>query len=372
MCGTKFLTDLSPLFLSESSIDYLSDEDFLYQSSAHQLFPIPENNISTFPQFKRLPPELRTMVFGKAVPDRNSQVADFFFQVCRDSTTFLVSIYDEISPASHLLPLLNACKLSRTVVYDQLKKITLSTPKPHGTMKKTREGIPIRYFWVNDRRLIQTYIDPMRDTLMLNIPDIMLLERLGRSMDLSNVERIAVTSFPTNFNRSARHLLDKFTGLLLFISTRCPDLKNFQIVSMFPVYTFPGLYRSEKMRGYHIIDTDPEMWHDDYWDDVGRMRYHTNSIRNVLRDAKVKETDYLRCLKKMENRDNFEYWKKVKLTTALLCKLDTDSNWEILGKRAPEPRLYCFSFQAWILAHEDGSPLNKYKGLAQIFEGAPW
>ena len=68
----------------------------------------------------------------------------------------------------------------------------------------------------------------------------------------------------------------------------------------------------------------------------------------------------------------FEYWKKVKLTTALLCKLDTDSNWEILGKKAPEPRLYCFSFQAWILAHEDGSPLNKYKGLAQIFEGAPW
>ncbi|TEY65459.1 hypothetical protein BOTCAL_0140g00240 [Botryotinia calthae] len=313
------------------------------------------------------------MVFEKAVPDRNSQVADFFFEVCRDPSQFLVSIYDEISPASHLLPLLNACKLSRKVVYDQLKNITLSTPEPHGTMGKTNdERIPIRYFWVNDRRLIQTYIDPVRDTLMLNIPDLLLLRKLGRSIDLSNVERIALTSFPTDFNRSARHVLDEFSNLLLFLSTRCHDLKILQIVSMFPVHTFPRLYRLEKMRGYHVIDTEPEMWHDDYWDGDGCMRYHINSVESVLEDAKAKETYYLRCLKEMKNRDNFEYWKELKLTTALFCRLDTDSNWETLGKKAPEPRLYCFSFQAWILAHEDGSPLNKYKGLAQIFEGAPW
>ncbi|TGO46595.1 hypothetical protein BCON_0316g00060 [Botryotinia convoluta] len=368
---------LSSRFLSESTIDTLSDKVFSNHSSAHQLFPTPANNVPTFPKFKLLPPELRMQVFKEAVPDRNSQVADFYFEVHMHPGKFLVSINDEISPASHLLPLLNACKLSREVVYGQLKHIRLSTPDPHGTMRKYYEGIPIRYFWANDRRLVQTYIDPVRDTLMLNIPDLMLLSHYRRSIDFSNVERLAITSFPTDSDRLIRRRMRNFPDFLDGLSTRCLDVKVLQIVSDFSVNDFAKCYRLGRRRGYHLIDIDTEMWHDNYWDNSGCLikRSHIDRIQDVLDDAKIKEIDYLshlRYLQEMKHEGNFKHWKSVKLTIALLCELDLDSNWETLGKKAPEPRLYCFSFDAWILAHEDGSPLNKYKGLAQIFEGAPW
>ncbi|TGO29824.1 hypothetical protein BPAE_0010g00070 [Botrytis paeoniae] len=368
---------ISPLFLSESPIDTLSHEAFPYYSSAHQLFPPPEDDIPTFPKFKLLPPELRMLVFKEAVPDRNSQVADFYFEVHVHPGKFLVSINDEISPATHLLPLLNACKLSRKVIYGQLKHIRLSTPDPHGTMQKHDEEIPIRYFWANDRRLIQTYIDPVRDTLMLNILDLVLLHYYRRSIDFSNVERLAITSFPTDSDWLIQSRIRKFPEFLDGLFKRCPDVRVLQIVSDFSVNDFAKCYRLGQRRGYHLIDFDTEMWHDNYWDNSGCLieRSHMHRIQDVLGDAKIKEIDYLShlgYLQEMKHEGNFGHWKSVKLTIALLCELDLDSNWETLGKKAPEPRLYCFSFDAWILAHKDGSPLNKYKGLAQIFEGVPW
>ncbi|TGO58004.1 hypothetical protein BOTNAR_0189g00060 [Botryotinia narcissicola] len=312
-----------------------------------------------------------------AVPDRNSKVADFYFKVHMDSSKFLLSIDDEISPASHSLPLLNACKLLREVVYDQLKYIGLSTPDPHGIMRGYHEEPPIRHFWVNDRRLVQTYIDPVRDILMLNMPDLVLLNHYGRSINLSKVERLAITTFPTYVNRLVWRRMRKYDVLLASLPKRCPDIKVLQIVSKFSVNDFAANYRLCKRRGYHMIDIDTEMWYDDYWDDSGCLieRCHMNRIKVVLENVKIERTDYQRHLKDlqgMKNRKKFEFWKKVKVTTASLCELDVDSNWETLGKKAPEPRLYCFSFEAWIPAHEDGSPLNRYKGLAQIFEGAPW
>ncbi|KAF7936587.1 uncharacterized protein EAE97_007953 [Botrytis byssoidea] len=312
-----------------------------------------------------------------AVPDRNSKVTDFYFKVHMDSSKFLLSIDDEISPASHLLPLLNACKLSREVVYDQLKHIGLSTPDPHGVMRGYHEEPPIHHFWVNDRRLVQTYIDPVRDILMLNMPDLVLLNHYGRSINLSKVERVAITTFPTYVNRLVRRRMRKYDVLLASLPKRCPDIKVLQIVSRFSVNDFAANYRLCKRRGYHMIDIDTEMWYDDYWDDSGCLveRCHMNRIKVVLEHVKIERTDYQRYLKDlqaMKNRKKFEFWNKVKVTIASLCELDVDSNWETLGKKAPEPRLYCFSFEAWIPAHEDGSLLNKYKGLAQIFEGAPW
>ncbi|KAF7929111.1 hypothetical protein EAE99_004855 [Botrytis elliptica] len=370
---------LSPLFLSESSIDTLSDKFFQYHSSAHQLFPPLENNIPTFPKFKLLPPEIQTMVFREAVPDRNSKVADFYFEFHHHSDKYLLSINDEISPASHLLPLLNACKLSRKVIHGQLKHIRLSTPDPRGEIRRYNEygeRIDIRYFWANDRHLVQTYIDPARDTLMLNMPDLVLLDHYGRSIDFSNVERLAITSFPTESDWLIESLGRRFHKLLDGLLPRCLDIKVLQIVSDFPVNDFAKCYRSGQRRGYHLIDFDTEMWYDNYWDNSGCLigRSHMHHIHDVLSNAKTKEIDYLSRLKDlhMEHKGNFKRWKDMKLTIALLCELDADSNWETLGKKAPEPRLYCFSFDAWTLAHEDGSPLNKYKGLAQIFEGVPW
>ncbi|TGO36776.1 hypothetical protein BHYA_0115g00270 [Botrytis hyacinthi] len=254
---------LSPLFLSESSIDALSDKFFPYHSSAHKLFP-PEINIPTFPKFKLLPPELRTMVFKEVVPDRNSKVADFYFGVYVHPDKPLVSINDEISPASHLLPLLNACKLSREVVYRHLKRIRFSTPDPRGTMRKYHEGTPIRYFWAKDICLVQTYIDPVRDTLMLNIPDLVLLNKYRRSINSPNIERLAITSFPTDSNWPIRSRTINFPGFLYGLPRSYPDVKVLQIVSDASVNDFAKCNRLGQRRGYHLINFDTEMWHDNY------------------------------------------------------------------------------------------------------------
>ncbi|KAF5874156.1 uncharacterized protein Bfra_004163 [Botrytis fragariae] len=254
---------ISPLFLYESPIDTLSHEAFPYHSSAHQLFPPTENNIFTFPKFKLLPPELREQVFKEAVPDRNSRVADFYFEVYMNPGKIFLSINDKISPASHLLPLLHACKLSRAAVYSQLKHIRLSTQDPHGIMRNYHEKPPIRHFWENDRRLVQTYIDPVRDTLMLNIPDLVLLNHYGRSIDFSTVERLAITTFPTDVNRLIRRRMRKYPVLLAGLPKMCPDIKVLQVVSNFSVKDFASSYRLCKRRGYHMIDIDTEMRHDD-------------------------------------------------------------------------------------------------------------
>lgn len=318
------------------------------------------------------------MVFKEAVPDRNSKVADFYFKVYMHPGRFLLSIDHEISPVNHLLPLLNACKISREVVYNQLKHVRLSTPDPHGIMRNYRGKPPTRHFCANDRRLVQTYVDPVRDTLMINIPDFVLLDHCGRSIDFSEVERLAITTFRTESNWLIDSLMRRFYDLLHGPFPRCPDVKVLQIVSDFPVNDFAKWYRSGQRRGYHLIDLDTEMWHDNYWDSSGYFieRSHMHRIQDMLSDAKTKEIHYLSHLKNlhMKYKESSKRWKDAKLTIAFLCELDADSNWEILvkKKKAPEPRLYCFSFEAWIPAHEDGSPLNKYKGLAQIFEGAPW
>ncbi|KAF7884057.1 uncharacterized protein EAF01_011480 [Botrytis porri] len=353
------------------------ESSIAYHSSAQQSFPPPENVIPTFPKFKLLSPELRMLVFKEAIPDRNSQVVDFYFAVCPHPSKFLVSINDEISPVSHLLPLLNACKLSREMVHSQLKHIKLSTPDPHGTMRRFFEGVPIRHFWANDRHLVQTYIDSVRDTLMINIADLVLLSYYRTSIDFSNVERLAITSFLTDFNWLMQSTLRNLREFLNGLFARCPDVKVLWIVSDVPGDGFAIRYRSGQRRGYHLIDLDIEMWYDNYWDNSGRLieRSRMHRIQDVLVDAEIKESDFfgdLRYLQEIDYEGNFKRWKGVKLTIAFLCELDTNSDWETLGKQAPEPRLYCFSFDAWIPDHEDGSPLNQYKGLAQIFEEAPW
>ena len=38
----------------------------------------------------------------------------------------------------------------------------------------------------------------------------------------------------------------------------------------------------------------------------------------------------------------------------------------------PLPRMFVPSMLAWLPAHADGTIVDRYKGLTQIFDGAPW
>ncbi|KAJ8071835.1 hypothetical protein OCU04_002148 [Sclerotinia nivalis] len=377
------LRDLqSATTLSNSAfyIKYFSNENVQpIRSISHELSPTIEKDGSTFSKFECLPLELQGMVLNEAIPDRKSPVVDFFFEISRNPEKFQLEIKTEIPAATHLLPFLNACDTSRKEVYRRMKHVKISGPPSNQgfIIRRTNEGIPIRYFWKVGEPTGQTYIDPVRETLMLNIPDLLRLYRYGGSIDFSKINHIALTAFGTDIFEDSLPNPKIYEKILELIRRVCPDITVFQMVTMLAANYYYREPKSEKGPEYQILDLDPEMWHADYLDNDDKIikGEHENNILNVLDGAKEMANyfhGYLALLKRSGRGECLKFWEKVKYTAALHCTFDDDAGWEACGKSAPAPRLYVLALDAWIPANADGTPLNKYKGLAQIFEGAPW
>lgn len=282
----------------------------------------------------------------------------------------------EIPGARHLMPLLKACETSRKAVYLRLKEIKISEPpEDEGFVIKDRDGLDFMYYWTMHEATGRTFIDPLKDILMLNIPDLLRLYRYGRSMDLSSVERIALTFFGTDIIDHTRPDRKAYVNTLELVRRICPDMKFLQIVSMLSTNLY---HRDSSIKDYHMIDFDSEMSHIEYLNEKGDKfirGQHAVSIRTVLDGTKVlqaKFSKYLRQLKLLGRLEDLKYWQGVTYSSSFHCRLSEDLDWKELGKNAPEPRLYVMALNAWLPAHADGIPLDKYKGLAQIFDGAPW
>ncbi|QSZ33497.1 hypothetical protein DSL72_005065 [Monilinia vaccinii-corymbosi] len=333
-------------------------------------------DIHAFPKFKHCPLELQGMIFKEAIPRRKSPVIDFFFEITKNRKEFILGISAEIPKAPHLLPLLNACEASRKEVYRQLKKVKISgPPNGFGSAEKTDDGVPVRYFWTSWTPIsyTYTYIDPVRDTLMLNIPSLLRLYQYGGSIDFSKITRIALTAFSTD-DEDASYDPTRYKKVLDLVGRICPDLKVFQMVTMLAAKEY---YReSNPKTDYRILDLETEMWHTDFWDEWGIVKLeHENRIADVLDGAEEMGTGYFHYMAflQQEGREkDLEFWKRLKYTPALHCRFDGDEEWKSSGKGAPEPRLYVLALDAWLPAYDDGTVLDKYKGLAQIFEGDPW
>lgn len=345
-----------------------------YRPSPLQLSSAMSNNIQDFSKFKSFPLELQGMIFKEAIPQRKSPVIDFSFAIIKNPMQFVLDISTEIPPAPHLLPLLKACEVSRKEVYRQLKRIKISEPpNGYGSAAKTDDGVPIRYFWKACEPLGHTYIDVIRDTLMLNLPDLLRLYRYGGRIDLSKITRIALTAFSTDYEDTIHEPL-RYLRILDLIGHICPDLKVFQMITMLAVKDYSR--DTDSRIDYRILDVESELWHTDFWNEWEVVKSeHGNRIRNVLDGAKRMSMgyyQYMSLLKELRRTKDLKFWKRLRYTAALNCKFDDDRNWRSSGKRAPEPRLYILALDAWLPAYEDGTVLDKYKGLAQIFEGASW
>ncbi|KAB8301479.1 hypothetical protein EYC80_003336 [Monilinia laxa] len=332
------------------------------------------NDLHNFSKFKNLPLELQGMIFKEAIPERKSPVVDFLFEITKNPRQFVLDISTDISPTPHMLPLLNACEVSRKEVYRHLQRVKISgPPNGYGSAEKTDDGAPIRYFWKARRPIGHTYIDAIRDTLMLNIPDLLRLYRYGGSIDFSKITRIALTAFSTDVEDTISDPMN-YMKILDLIGQICPDLKVFQMITMLSVKDY---FRDSNPRAdYRILDVETELWHTDFWDEWKVVKSeHRDCIKDVLDGAKemgMGYYQYMAWLHKLGRMKDLEFWKGLRYTAALNCRFDDDRNWRLSGKGAPEPRLYVLALDAWLPAYEDGTVLDKYKGLAQIFEGASW
>ncbi|RAL64257.1 hypothetical protein DID88_002149 [Monilinia fructigena] len=333
------------------------------------------NDLHNFSKFKHFPLELQGMIFKEAIPERKSPVVDFLFEITKNPRRFVLDISTDISPTPHLLPLLNACEVSRKEVYRQLKRVKISgSPGGYGSAETTDDGVPIRYFWKARSPIGHTYIDAIRDTLMLNIPDLLRLYRYGGSIDFSKITRIALTAFATDVEDTISDPMN-YMKILDLIGQICPDLKVFQMVTMLSVKDY---FRDSNPRAdYRILDIETELWHTDFWDEWEVVKSeHRNRIKDVLDGAKemgMGYYQYMALLKKLGTHEGFGVLEeRLRYTAALNCRFDDDRHWRSSRKRTPEPRLYVLALDAWLPAYEDGTVLDKYKGLAQIFEGASW
>ncbi|ESZ89802.1 hypothetical protein SBOR_9815 [Sclerotinia borealis F-4128] len=66
------------------------------------------------------------------------------------------------------------------------------------------------------------------------------------------------------------------------------------------------------------------------------------------------------------------FWKTRAPVVGIVAYFDDDWAWRELGMKCAEPRIWLPDLEASLPVHMDRTVLDKYKGLAQILEGAPW
>lgn len=98
-------------------------------------------------------------------------------------------------------PLLLACNTSRKTLFRYLKHVRISAPSSgYSFIEAEDDEVQIRYCWMRDVMSTDsyTYIEPVNDTLMLNLLDLRRLYQYGGSIDLTKIKRIALTAFATS------------------------------------------------------------------------------------------------------------------------------------------------------------------------------
>ncbi|KAF7875279.1 hypothetical protein EAF04_002451 [Stromatinia cepivora] len=223
---------------------------------------------------------------------------------------------------------------------------------------------------------------PEKDTLMLESSPLISLYRYGGYITMNSMTRLALTEIdPGSWSRS---IGVRFIGeskvasiqvhLFQLIRTLCPTLEKIHII-IAESRNWMGLYDVEiELR---IIDLDSEFPYQDFtlrdplrYND--RVRNHTeNTISFIYRsDTKRMLRDWKRYINGEVDEDALEFLKTRTSIPGLLCCFEPDLSNE--PGRISMPKLHITDIDAWLPAHADGTMVDKYKGLAQIFDGVPW
>ncbi|TGO55288.1 hypothetical protein BOTNAR_0248g00030 [Botryotinia narcissicola] len=245
---------------------------------------------------------------------------------------------------------------------------------------------PPNYFWDLCRRnvfcergsgyrsLSHVYIRPETDTLIIDYRQLFILYFVGGSIDLSNVKHIALVNLKSfGWDWPHYRLQEEEVDSLIHgvIAVECPNLKKITyIISNDDPMTETDIDIEEV-----IFDADDELYYQDFeYEDGSLHEEHPYSLMETKAHVDHCFRSFLRQPDSQYRLkdDVMDFWKVHAPGLGIIARFVADSDWRLRKKRCPEPRYHFVGFNTYLPAHADGTILNQYKGLAQIFEGAPW
>lgn len=155
------------------------------------------------------------------------------------------------------------------------------------------------------------------------------------------------------------------------LSTRCPALEKLSLV----VGLAQDLGKMRVRPEDRIVDITEDFWFLDWEGPNGAPKdVRTQKISEMVRSLRL---DFERFPlhpnpKYAVSADAARFWEHRAPVPGLIARLDGDETWFEDGKKCAEPRLFFRDIDGYLPAHRDGTVLDKYKGLSQIFDGAPW
>ncbi|KAF7957296.1 hypothetical protein EAE96_002883 [Botrytis aclada] len=299
-----------------------------------------------FTLFSSLPVELQCRIFKEAYPDPELRYWDFQLQSAPgggDNDQLCVRQYRHRG----LLSLLLACKNSHAEFFRNYEKIEINLPV----------SIPFTSSRPSDR---YRYVRKTVDTFSMGVVSFMSLYNVGGSMSLNNITHLALN---VEIDDSYMDLVAK---LYISLSIHCPALKTLNFVlddSMskvdWDIPTYPQLVDN----GEQYIEYDSTL----------------ENLKEIEIEAKGLMKNFDRFMNTTENdfwdkpgEETLKYWKNIRPTPVLLLICEDHFSAHPCSCTSDYPELYFKMYGGSVRVRKDGTPLHKYTGLRQIFEGEPW
>ncbi|KAF7867078.1 uncharacterized protein EAF02_009864 [Botrytis sinoallii] len=356
----------------------------------------------TFEKFTTLPEEVQCAIFKAALP--SPQVIDMAFKVTEthDHSARKIVRQLEVSIPTNpsMLPLLKASTTSNAEVYRNVQNIQitrLGTITPFTISNLVMEIPPhIRNYEVVNRwkastkpnTRAYTYMRVDKDILMLDAANVFTLYSFGGTISMSNIKCLALQNasldgmtweLPGNMVGVNYELL-RLHIFFKMISLHCPALSKVYFLLDGRNYFHPNEppVKSQKLE-FWILNMDSDFFTQDFtgmdtkykaegeWEISARLSLQGDA-KYVMRDWK----DYRKAIVRniALDGDVVSFWKTREPVMGLVGWFFADA--QVDPSVVPLPRMYVPSMLAWLPAHADGTIVDKYKGLAQLFDGAPW
>ncbi|KAJ8064240.1 hypothetical protein OCU04_006587 [Sclerotinia nivalis] len=366
----------------DSSSKILSSEDPKNEDHQNEQTSTPSPDFSlvashssrgrnNFPQFTKLPPEIQCMIFERTLPPPH--ILNFAFRVIRPNDDQEVTgIHSDIAKFPGNLSLLETCQISKDTVYRAFRKIELFPFKTDHPVHLTR---------LHPGTLSYSYMRPSVDIFMCSAMAITDLYKYGGSIgSISSLTRIATHGMYTWLSEKGqfqKKMTDFFEGLFNTIEENCQALEKFNLV-IGGTRSWGGTEIQENGKStktWRLLEMDEDFRYLDFVASPRGMitssfyypegpRADVDQILNAANRAMDKLEKHVERKQALKDHAAVEYWRKVKVVPAVLGRME--------GRKEKEPRLWLPTLKHTLACHEDGSPLDQYKGLAQIFDGASW
>ncbi|CAD6439219.1 a3af2026-0b6f-4db4-8d16-cf8c3c2998ef [Sclerotinia trifoliorum] len=320
-----------------------------------------------FPQFNELPRELQAVIFEWSLP--HPYILHFNFEaITPNEDEMLSGVYPKISKFPGNFSLLETCKISRDTVYREFKKIELFPLKTGSAVLSNR---------LNSREnLSYSYMRPSVDIFMCSALQMTNLYEYGGSIgSIFSLTHIAIHGMGTWFPDEQRDedLNEFLCGTFTTIKKNCQALEKFDLV-IGDVGNWDDIEGAKIVESATVsrlveIDEDFEDLHfmaspSKFQPLINHSEDPKQEINEVIDEAKWAMKEFKQHVKHQQTLDPAaaEYWRKVNVVPSVL-------GW-VEDQEGSEPRLWFPAMGFTIPCHEDGSPVHKYKGLAQTFDGA--